>query len=348
MNESFLLRFELTGRPLNVVSFRADEGIVFDQHRDASPLIIAIGLQPLFPRLLDPVRQRHDWRNKEFFLDATIDSGGLRVSGFQGDPDGLPEGPYDITVELESFRFRDAAQRIVLHSGQQFQITVHEEPDPRRVRLRNNIDPLTSALLMEAQSVVDGMPLNEWLKSPIPRAARQACLLNILAKLRVPPDPPRGFTEPLTSAVEFIYFADVDRAYAAAQPDLATNVQRLADARLWAVEGPPTAGIHQRLRDSLTRLGIQASDAQRFDLTSYRQGGRNCLQIVIASPPPGFRDSTLYADIDIDLGNPLWDLEGLIVHIGELLDPGKTDHLALHRALDKGETKDFLYYDVIS
>ena len=101
------------------------------------------------------------------------------------------------------------------------------------------------------------------------------------------------------------------------------------------------------LLDSLMRLDIEAADAKTFALTSFRQGGRNCLQIVVATPTDGFPDPTLYTDIDIDLGNPLWDLEGLFVHVGELLDSGKTNHFALHGKLDKGDTKDFLYYDLV-
>jgi hypothetical protein len=93
---------------------------------------------------------------------------------------------------------------------------------------------------------------------------------------------------------------------------------------------------------------VPDADALRFSLMSYRQGGRNCLQIVVASPPQGLADTTVYADIDIDLGNPLWDLEGLIVHLGELLDSGRTDHFSLRRALQRGPTSDFVYYDVES
>ena len=68
------------------------------------------------------------------------------------------------------------------------------------------------------------------------------------------------------------------------------------------------------------------------------------MQIVVAEPPAGFDDPTVYADIDIDMGNPLWDLEGLIVHLSELLDSGKTDHLALYKKLKDSPAGEFLYY----
>ena len=347
MNESLLVRFESPSRSLRVVRFRVNEGVVFDHHPDASPLNLAIGLQPLFPSLLDPVRRRHDWRDNRFFLDATVDSGGLRFSGFQGDPEGFPEGPYDVTVEVEALRFRDSAQRVILRSQQQTQITLTEEPDPRRVRLHDNVDPLTAAVLENPDSQVDGAQLRDWLHSDVPRATRKACLLNILAKLRVPPAPAQGFPDPLTPLVQFVYVADVDRVYAAVSTDLPAQLQRLLDAKLWVFEGHPAAAIHQRLRRSLARFNIPESEAEQFVLNSYRQGGRNCLQIVTATRPPGAGDARFYADIDIDLGNPLWDLEGLFVHIGELLDASKTDHFRLHKAFQDGPTSDFLYYDIV-
>jgi hypothetical protein len=341
MNESLLLRFESGGRQMNVRNFGADEGITFDTGRDASPLNLAIGLQPVFPQLLVPIQQRHDWCRKQFELDAAIDAGGLRFSGFHGDPEGLPASVYDITVQVESYEFRGAEQRITLARNTQTALTLVEEPDRRRVRLHKTLDPLAASIINNPESAVDGQPLSQWIASPVPRPARQACLLNILAKLSVPFDEARGLGGPLTDAVEYIYFADVDRVYAAAKPELAGRLERLVNADLWVKEGLPAASIHQRLLD-----GLLTSTGQRFTPISYRQGGRNCLQIVVALPPPGFVDGTVYADIDIDLGNPLWDLEGLVVHTGELLDPAKTDHLVLHDKLNQGQTKAFLCYDI--
>jgi hypothetical protein len=69
------------------------------------------------------------------------------------------------------------------------------------------------------------------------------------------------------------------------------------------------------------------------------------LQIVLAGPKDATAD-TLYADVDIDLGNPLWDAEGLVVHAGELLDSGKTDHFALRSKLTDSPAGEFVYYNV--
>jgi len=347
MNESLLLRFRTEDRQLNVIDFKAGDGIVFDWHRDASALNLALGLQPVFPGHLDWVRRRHDWRNREFMLDAVVHDGGIRLSGFRGDPEGLPWGSYDLTVEVESLHFKQPPEPLVIPKGGQLEVTFEDEPETRTVRLHENFDSITAQILNDSRSLIEDEQALAWLRGERPRPARKACLLNILAKLRVPPDPEHGLTEPLARALEFLYFADVDRIYASAQPALLEALKQLTAAKLWVEEGYPTASIHRRLLDSLGRFGIPAADAARYQLISYRQGGRNCLQICAASPPAGYPKPEIYLDIDMDLGNPLWDLEGLIVHLGELLDPGRTDHLALHRALNKGATEDFLYYDVV-
>lgn len=346
MNEQIFVRFEDTGRPMTVVSFDPAQGVEFDEPKDASPLNMAIGLQALFPARLHPVRLRHDWRNKEFNLDVKRESGGLLFSGYKGDPEGLPFGPYDITIEVESYRFHNAQKRIVLNKGGRAEVVLRVKPDLRRVSLRNNFDA-ESDRIVQASSI-DNEPLRQWLRSDKPRPARQACILNILTKLAVRPAPARGFTEPLAGRVETMYFADVDRVYASADPSLAADLESLVKAELWVKEGAPKADIHRRLLKTLPQFGIPEAHVEKFDLQSFRQGGRNCLQIVLAIPNKDSHHPAVYADIDMDLGNPLWDFEGLCVHLGELLDPGRTDHFALHKKLRKGATSDFVFYDIVT
>ena len=59
------------------------------------------------------------------------------------------------------------------------------------------------------------------------------------------------------------------------------------------------------------------------------------------------RNVSFCADFDIDLGNPLEDVDGFVVHMGELALGGDTNHLELHDALDTGAMKPFLYYTVV-
>lgn len=347
MDESILIRFEVDGRPLKVISFNARQGVEFEEPRDASPLNLAFGIQALFPSRLDPVRLRHDWRNKEFNLDARVEDGGLLFSGYHGDREGLPFGPYDINVEVESYRFRNAQQRIILHRGARAEVLLRVEPDRRRVRLLNNFDGETARVLDASR--MEGEPLRDWLINSKPRPARQACLLNVLTKLAERPEVSTPIEATLTRRIRSLYFADVDRAYAAADPRLAGDLEALVQAQLWVKEGPPKADIHRRLLNTLTQFGVSEEDASRFDLLSYRQGGRNSLQAVIATAPLGFAHAEAYVDLDIDLGNPLWDLEGFCVHLGELLDPGRTDHFALHDKLRRNpETGDFVFYEIVT
>ena len=71
------------------------------------------------------------------------------------------------------------------------------------------------------------------------------------------------------------------------------------------------------------------------------------MQAVIAHVPQD-AGRNVYADLDIDLGNPLQDVVGFVVHVGELIDPGRTDHLGLRAKLGKNKRiAPFLFYDVI-
>ena len=344
MDEKILLRFEHDGKPMKVVSFAVDEGVTFDKPKDASPLNIAFGLQALLPGRLDPVRLRHDWRNKEFALDASVEDGGILLSGFHGDREGLPFGAYDVTVEVESYRFENPQQRIVLKQGKRDEILLVAKPDPHRIALLNNFDAPTGALVNN--SSIDGQSLSTWLASTTPRAARQACLLNILTKLAAPPMP--GIKKGLNTRFASLHFGEVDRVYAAADPAIASDLEELVKKDGWVAEGRPKHPIHEKvIEDALKRFKTELKGKKKedFTLTSYRQGGRTSLQVVLAIPK--FSHPVVYTDVDIDLGNPLWDLDGFVVHLGELLDPSATDHFDVREKLNRGVTKDFVFYRVV-
>jgi len=85
------------------------------------------------------------------------------------------------------------------------------------------------------------------------------------------------------------------------------------------------------------RVGVSAGDAGR--------GARNRMQLCAAIPPATMASDRVCVDADIGLGNPLWDLEGLIIHIGELIDPSRKDHLALRDKLAGTASDEFLYYE---
>ena len=79
-------------------------------------------------------------------------------------------------------------------------------------------------------------------------------------------------------------------------------------------------------------------------LLSFRAEGRPSLQMVIATPK-GTYDHR-FVDLDLDLGNPLQDVVGVVVHIGELLNGKPTNHLDLWKKLAAGKAKSYLYYSV--
>ncbi|MCC6538459.1 MAG: hypothetical protein IT162_12965 [Bryobacterales bacterium] len=340
------VRFQRPGGAVRrVVQFSKSTGVVFDEHADASPLICAFGLHAVLPAdALKRVQGLRGWKEGTFKLEVhrAPDDDGLLFTGFGGDQANLPEGVYDFTVQVESMRYQGDAQRLVLRKGKVTEMVLEEKPDRRQVKLIEPFDKLTAALAQEVRSQLDGTDAMSWLRSSRPRPARRACLLNILAKLRTPaPDTKK----PLTPLAEFVYFADVDRVYLAAQGALVDRLRTLTAAGLWASEGEPKAPIHKRLLDSMTRVGVTAADAKKYKLESWREGGKNSMQLCVAIPPATLASDRVYVDADIDLGNPLWDLEGLIIHIGELVDPSRTDHLALRDKLAKTDAAEFLYYD---
>lgn len=344
MPTGLLVRFQRPGgAPRRVVDFNKSSGIVFDEHADASPLICAFGLHAVLPAdALKRVQQMRGWKEGVFKLDVRREGDGLLFSGLGGDDANLPAGVYDFTVQVESMRYKGDAQRLVLRKGAVTEMVLEEKADKRKVTLIEPFDKLTAAVVEEPRSILDGGDAMSWLRSARPRPARRACLLNILAKWRTPtPDTKK----PLTPLAEFVYFADVDRVYLAAQAALVERLRKLATAGHWVSEGEPKARIHRRLIDSLERVGVTPADAKKYKLEAWREGGKNSMQLSVAIPPAGLASNRVYVDADIDLGNPLWDLEGLIIHIGELIDPSRTDHLALRDKLADTASGEFLYYE---
>ena len=53
-----------------------------------------------------------------------------------------------------------------------------------------------------------------------------------------------------------------------------------------------------------------------------------------------------YAEFDLDFGNPLQDLVGFFVHVGELLDGKPTNHLDMRKPLAKTKAAQFLDHAV--
>lgn len=337
MNESITLEFRKDGVKVPVNSFNVQNGIVLGSETSAWPLTMAIGIIPASPVTafaMDGVRQRMDWQKPRYLFNVALVNGALRVTGIKDF--GLPAGRYRLSIDLKGVRLKQNQAEIDVPQDGSGLMAISLAPEKQRFEFAADMIPatdVTARVLGAPESLLDGQPALDWLKAAGPRIQRKACLLNILAALRCTPNA----SDPLCAGVKSVFFADVDRIYAGLSGDF---LQRLLQAPNLHKEGTPKAGIHARM---LAR--IPGRRPEEFRLESFRLGEFNSLQLCLALPRQPSDDDTVYADIDIDLGNPLASLGGLIVHLGELIDPGQTNHLQLFANLrQQPGFSDFLYY----
>jgi hypothetical protein len=341
MNESIRIRFEMDGEPLSV-DMLDETGVRFENEADAWPrtLVVEFDADNEITRTrMHWVRERMGWNPGLFNLRLTRDGGELVLSGT--DARAFPGGVYWLVLQVNSLRIKGGVHRVVVDEDSEATLTLEVTEDPRRVVLRTPIDEwddLIRATLTRQGQTFDGLPLADWMASAGPRESRKACLLNLMAKLRVLPDE----DEPFLNHVRRIFLSDVERIYVETDRRLLLRLRALAarQERPFYDEGPPASPDHLRL---LSRAAVPNDRLQ-----SFRQDGRNSMQVVVAYPDGTAANGQYFADVDIDLGNPLRDLEGFVIHMGELLSGSDTDHLKLHDELVKAKqpTAPFIYYDV--
>lgn len=116
--------------------------------------------------------------------------------------------------------------------------------------------------------------------------------------------------------VRWVHRAFRDRIYVEADTTLP-----LALARCPKMESARVSLSHHR--QLFEALGLREGP-----LSGYRENARPSLQV---SYYVGQR--AVYADIDIDLGNPVRDVIGAVVHVLEVVWPGKTDPVRVRREL---------------
>lgn len=348
MNERFIVQVFKDGAPLRIDRIDS-QGVVLGGEPDSWPR----GFTFEFDGVSDATNYRirrvctlNGWDS--FRLGVGADQGGLVFAGANGDPRALPPGLYWFRLAISGLDIPNRRFDFEIHENRTTSLTLDVSLDPRQVRLANGgnlatYDAQIVRLLSAPDSRIDGQPASDWLQSPVLRQNRKACLLDLLAKLRTAPTA----TDPLITAVESIFFCATERIYVKVQPAFYERLHELVEnpQQPFYLEGKPTSPDHQRLLDEIAAKGLEPTTAG-YRLVSFRQEGRDCMQAVVAVPP--VPNGQYYADLDIDLGNPLQDLEGFCIHMGELCGPdGETDHLALHDALARRETGPFLYYDVI-
>ena len=345
MNERLIIRLMEGDRRLPINSLSSD-GVMLRNETDATPrglLFEFDGDSPVTKFRMDRVRTLRDWGPREFKLDVHLSDGNLVVTGV--DPRAFPAGRYWFRLKVADLNLPKEKVQVEIPEDGELVRDIPVKKDKRDIRLTGNINSFDGEIrriLQATASRVDGGAASDWLTSHEPRPRRKACLLNLLAKLRTSPTP----ASPLIGNVQHVFFADVDRAYARVDREFFTRIDALArdPKKPFFAEGSPKSAVHRQLLDRIARF---EGDVDKYRLESFRQEGKNSMQAVVAILPDPSRN--FYADLDIDLGNPLQDVVGLFIHLGELIDPGKTDHLALRAKLAKNKTiAPFLFYEVVN
>jgi hypothetical protein len=344
MNESFIIRLRKSGKAFPI-DRSTSEGLVFGNETDARPRKWSLSFWPrsaITKYRTDRIRTLRGWAAGEFKLKLRHHDGGLRFEG--DDPDALPSGHYYLRLQIDGLKTLGGRIRLDLDEDEETVVKVDVEEDRRGVALTTGFaefDPDILRPLQSRDSTIDGLAVDAWLEAAPPRATRKACLLNLMAKLRTSPNAKDALVAHVTS----IFFADVDRVYAGVQKHFHDRLTSLANdpEKPFYREGRPHASIHERLLTCIREKGLEA-DVAGYTLESFRQEGRTCMQAVVAIPPTA--GGRYYADLDIDLGNPLQDVAGFLIHMAEVADSRATDHLDLQKQLAKGATAKFLYYTV--
>jgi hypothetical protein len=343
MDESILIEFERNGKVVPVTSFRStraephEKGIILGGETSAFPRGFAMNLRPRDAATkvaVERVQRRLDWFNpRRFEVEAARDGERLRLEGV--DAEALPPGRYELKLRVGGMSLAPSSVDIRIRPDERRVVRMREKKPKRRLKLNRPVedfDRISGRILKHEKSRLDGVDVVQWLTKAKNQDRRKAALMNILTKLAAVPE----VNEPLNSLVEYVFLAEMDRIYCAVSEDFHELVKRTFDHD--SVVHP----THKRL---CTRMPVK--DPENYDLLSYREKASSSLQAVVAAPKPGVTNRTHYVDLDIDQGNPGWDLKSFMIHVGELLDPRKTNHLKMRKTLAQGKTEDFVYYDVI-
>jgi hypothetical protein len=336
MNEYIEVRFRRNDKPLRIKR-QLPEGIELDEP-DPIQRTVSIGFDAaneITEYRVRRVRQLQGWDPGQFRLLVSVEDGTLVLRGV--DPHALPEGRYTVRVRLEEATTRQQVRTVDIEEDGHAVSMVDVETDDRDVDVELGDDEDINRVL-EASSF-DGETALEWLDDDW-RPARKACLLNLLASLRVRPT----LSAPLIEQVRNFYQIGTERAYGQVDREFLTRLEELANdpKKPFYREGRPKAAIHKKLIESIPREIRPLFSPDR--LLSFRGEKNPSLQAVVAEPPAGY-DFT-FADLDLDLGNPLQDIVGFIVHMGELVSGDPTNHLDLRKKLAKTPAGNFLYYRV--
>jgi hypothetical protein len=338
MNEYIEIRLRRNNKPLRIKR-QVPGGIELDEP-DPIQRTVAIGFDAaneITAYRMRRVRQLQGWDPAQFKLLISVEDGSLVLRGV--DQLALPEGRYTVRVRLEEAKTREQTRTVSLDEDGHAVSLVDVETDDRGVSVDLRTCDGEIARVLDASSV-DGEVAVAWLDGDS-RPARKACLLNLLASLRVRPT----VSDPLIAHVQGFYQVGTERGCAKVDREFLPRLEALAidPKKPFYREGRPVDAMHKQLIESIPKDTRPLFSADR--LLSFRGEGSPSLQAVIAEPPAG--TDFAFADIDLDLGNALQDCAGFVVHMGELLSGDPTNHLDLRKTLAKTRAADFLYYKVV-
>ena len=345
MNERIIIRLTEDGRHLPINSLTS-EGLMLRNETDATHRGFVFefdGDNPVVRTRMARIRELQGWHPHIFKLELQVFEGNLVVTGVN--PRALPPGRYWFRLRISDLNLPGDRIKVDVPDDGDGKAEVKVKKDKRDVRLTGAVtafDGDIRRVVEAAGSRLDGRAAAEWLTSRPPRPGRKACFLNLLAKLRTAPTA----SDHLVRHVQHVFFADVDRVYARVDRELHPRLLALSQQspKSFIEEGSPRSAGHRRLLD---RVALIEGGGVEYDLRSFRQAStKNSMQAVVAVPKDPTRNH--YADLDIDLGNPLQDLKGFVIHMGELINPGRTNHLDLREKLGKNKTvAPFLFYEVV-
>jgi hypothetical protein len=341
MNEYIEVRFRRNNKPLRIKR-QVPEGIELDEP-DPIQRTVSIGFDAaneITEYRVRRIRQLQDWDPGQFKLLVSVEDGTLVLRGV--DPHALPEGRYTVRVRLEEAKTRQQTRMVDIDEDSHAVLVVDVETDDRDVAVDlGTCDPDIRRVL-DASSF-DGEAAEAWLDDDDWRPAKKACLLNLLASLRVRPT----LSAPLIDHVQSFYEIRTERAYAKVDPEFLPRLEELAKdpKKPFYREGAPKDSMHKKLIESIPKdIRPLFSPDRLLSFRGETRAGGPSLQAVVAVPPAG--SLFTFADIDLDLGNPLQDVAGFIVHMGELVGGDPTNHLDLRKKLAKTSAGIFLYYKV--
>lgn len=337
MNEYIEIRFQRNDAPLRIRR-QVPGGIELDEP-DPIQRTVGIGFDgadDITKYRMRRIRTLQGWEPNQFKLSLGVEDGAIVLRGVN--PHALPEGRYRVRVQLEEANTRSLTRTVQIVEDEHGVCEIEVVTDTREVMVDLSACDPAIRRVIDASSI-DDQHAEPWLSGAW-RPTRKACLLNVLATLRIRP----LASAPLLSYVQHIFWVSNDRLYARVDRQLPGILETLSlDSRKpFYAEGRPTADVHLKLLDAIPELPATKKLFTPDGLRSFRAEGRPSLQAVIAQPPAGLAHT--YAEFDLDLGNPLQDGAGFIVHMGELMDGKMTNHLDLRKDLAKTKAGDYLYY----